>query len=1232
MRIKALLFGSLISAPLFCTLPVQADDTVHGKRVDNARVDIHDVPPDSEVQQPSGGLSGVRSTGMSGASTACTSAAGPASDAPFRVSIDGAPTAADGDLPREADRRRCTDVALERADVQVRYDSLAAEPEANVWAWPNAVVRGEKVEFRAWADYLPWISKAELRLFRPGQKPQEHPLAVLPLDWSHPVTWTAAGQDDTVYFLLRVYDAAGRFDETALKPLTLLDHALPRPDDVDTDARERLTGYGENSLTLRNIPVSGGTVTVDGRNLKPGQHVRAFGLDVPVDDHGRFAMRQIMAVGEHTVDVTVSDDSGSATDFRRNVTVASRDWFYVAMGDFTLGRNSTHGPAAEVTADATHYNGSTYKDGRAAFYVKGKPADDWVLTASADSGEQPLKDLFSNFSDKNPYYLLRNLDPDYYYPVYGDDSTTVDDAPTQGKFYVRLDHGDSRVMWGDFQTAWSGTELLQYSRGLYGLGGRYRSDETTKYGEKITRVDAFAAEPGTLAARDEFRGTGGSLYYLHHQDITQGSERLWVEVRDRDSGLVIDRKLMTAVQDYDVDYLQGRIELREPLESTGGTASLFMTASQSGDPVYLVATYEYVPGLAAVNGFDTGLRADRWFGDHLQLGLTGYHQGEAGNAQTLGGLDATLRYTPGTWLKIEGAQSNGAGSGSTASLDGGFAFDTLSTPANSRARAERVSGAVDFADLSENAQGRITGYAQNRERGFSGLGQIYANAEAAREQGLQAAVPLNRDTAVEAKVDHQDTDSMTAHNEEITLRRRVADAWYAAFGVRHDERDNTIPNASPTLSQNGGRTDAQLRLDYAPYAAQDVPPAMLGADSAAPAVHDWNAYGFLQGTLARDGTRDANSRVGAGGGWWATERIKLLGEVSDGDLGMGGKLGAKYRLSDRSDAYLNYVVETESPDDAWRGRQGTWVTGSTTRLSDNLRVFGETRSTHGGGPDSLSRAFGLDYAPNDRWSLGGKTEFGTLSDELSGDLDRKALSVSAAYRQGPMKYASNVEWRDETSTLTGDRTTWLLRNTLGYQATPAWRLMGKLNWSQSTNTQGAFYDGDYHEYEAAAAYRPISNDRWNTLFKYTDFYNLPSPGQLSAAGTVADYAQKTRILSVDTIYDLTPWLAVGGKYAFRTGELQPTRSIDQWFDSHAQLWVLRADVHFVKEWDALVELRRLNVREAEDARAGALVGIYRHIREGVKIGVGYNFTTYSDDLTDQSYRSRGWFVNLLGEI
>ncbi len=1169
-------------------------------------------------------------------------------DVPFRITVDGEPLNL-AEHATEADRQRCVDVALERADIQVRYDGLAIAPAMNVWATPKdglggagTVVKGEPVEFRAWSNYIPWIKQAEIRLFRPGQKPQETPLAVLPARWTAPAAWTppTVGEDQEVFYLLRVYDSEGRFDETSLKPLQLLVRRKPQEGFADQDKleRERLAGYGENSLSLRNIPVQGGTITVNGEKLKPGQSVESLGLQLPVDKQGKFAIKQILPAGPHTVEVKVANPDGSATTFRRNLSIPKDDWFYVLVGDLTVGRNNVSGPAALVTGDNQHYDEKVFVDGRGAFYLKGKIKGEYLLTSSMDTREQPLNQMFTNFSSKDPRYLLRNLNPDYYYPVYGDDSTTVDDAPTQGKFFVKLEKGDSHVMWGNFQTSWSGSELTQFSRGLYGAKGRYRSDETTQWGEKRTQIDAFAADPGTLGARDEFRGTGGSLYYLRHQDLTMGAERVWVEIRDRDSGLVLERKQLSAAQDYEVNYIQGRITLREGLSSVATASSLVMASSLSGNPQYLVVTYEYVPGLSAVSNLSTGLSARQWLNDYVQLGVTGYHQGESGASQSLGGVDATFRKNPNTYVRVETARSSGTGNGALNSANGGFDFNTLNAGTAQDAGAWRVEAAADLADLSEGAKGRIAAYAQNRERGFSGPGQIASNGEAVRQHGGRAEWQITDTTRLEAKADVRDADVLDSKNVEVAVRQKLNSEWGVAVGVRRDSRTSTAAAtttiASPTLLQNGGRTDAMVRADYMPDKEGGKPGEK----------EDWNTYVFAQGTLAKDGERQENDRLGGGLGWRINDRLKATAEASGGSLGPGGKLGMDYRLSDRSNAYMNYVVESDNPDSAYRGRQGSWVTGSNYRVSDEVRLFGENKITNGAGPQSLSQAFGADWAPNDRWTWGAKMEIGRLSDPLAGDIRRRALGFSASYKEGGLKYSGNMELRreDTESTLasssvptlgtvnpSGHRNTWLVRNTLSYQLDRNWRLLGKLNWSDSNNTNGAFYDGGYHEVVAAAAYRPVDNDRWNTLFKYTHFYNLPTAGQVTTTGSTADYAQKSQVFAVDTIYDLFPWLSIGGKYARRVGELKVGKTSGDWFSSRADLVVLRADWHFVKEWDAMLELRNLRALDAQDARAGALVAVYRHVAEGVKMGVGYNFTNYSDDLTDLSYRSRGWFFNVL---
>ncbi|GAB7564404.1 hypothetical protein LG202_24430 [Methylobacillus methanolivorans] len=1146
--------------------------------------------------------------------------------APFRISIDGEPVSLE-DGPLEADRQRCTDVALEKADIQVRYDNLATLPQMNVWNTTRGVVRGDEAQFRTWANYLPWIKRAEIRVFMPGQQPQEKPLAVLPVDWNGVTKWQAKVEGTgQVMYLLRVYDAQERYDETVMKPLEILSHATPRIESDLQPGKEELIGYGENSLSLRNIPVKGGTVTVNGRFIQPGQRIETLGLNVPVDANGRFAIKQIMPPGPNSVEVKLVEADGEFTSFRRNLNIADDDWFYIAVGDITAGKNNVRGPAQLVTGDTQHYDGSSHIDGRGAFYVKGKVKGEYLLTAAADTREQPLEHLFSNFSSKDPRYLLRNINPDLYYPVYGDDSTTVDDAPTQGKFYVKLARGDSHVMWGNFKTSWSGTELLQYSRGLYGANAKYRSDSTTKYGEKATTVDAFAADPGTLGARDEFRGTGGSLYYLRNQALTMGSERVWVEVRDRDSGLVIERKLLTPAQDYEINYLQGRIVLNEALSSTGAAPSMISTAAINGNELYLVANYEYVPGLTRVDNFSTGGRVSHWVNDYLQIGITGFKQGQGLLEQKLNGLDATVRYTPGTFIKLEAAHSEGAGAGAQTSLDGGFAFNGLTT-SGEPAKAYRVEASVDFADVTDKAKGKVTAYMQNRERGFSGPGQITTTGEAVEQHGFKANVQVSDNTFVDAKGDVRKADTIDSTAVEVGVRQQLNSEWQAGVAVRQDDRNVHVTNASSVLSRNGNRTDVQVRMDYTP-----VDHDAEVEDGQPLPKKDWAAYGYVQGTVARDGEREDNNRAGMGMSWRVNDRLKLIAEGSQGNLGPGVKIGADYRLSDRSNAYTNYLVENERPDNAWRGRQGSWVTGSSYRVSDEVRVFGETRTMDGSGVQSLVNAFGLDYAANDFWNFGVKGEAGKVSHPLSGDIKRKAVSFSVAYKRDNTKYSGNLEFRDETSNVTGDRDTWLIRNTFGHQATPEWRLLGKLNWSVSNNSRGAFYDGDYHEIVTGAAYRPIDNDRWNTLFKYTNFYNLPSPGQVSPSGFTADYAQRSQVLSVDTIYDVKPWLSLGAKYAFRIGELKDSKVDGQWFSSRADLMILRADWHFVKEWDAVVELRNLRATEAKDSRAGALLAVYRHMAEGVKAGVGYNFTNYSDDLTNLSYRSRGFFINVIGTM
>jgi lipopolysaccharide assembly outer membrane protein LptD (OstA) len=297
-------------------------------------------------------------------------------------------------------------------------------------------------------------------------------------------------------------------------------------------------------------------------------------------------------------------------------------------------------------------------------------------------------------------------------------------------------------------------------------------------------------------------------------------------------------------------------------------------------------------------------------------------------------------------------------------------------------------------------------------------------------------------------------------------------------------------------------------------------------------------------------------------------------------------------------------------------------------------------------PTGLTHAFGVDYTPDERWNLGGNLEMGVLEDKItSATTDRKALGLNAGYNFGAVVYSAALEYRldstESPATTTSDRTTWLMKNNLTYQVDSDWRFLGKANFSKSTSTLGDLFSGNFTEVVMGYGYRPIDNDRLNTLMKYTYFYNVPFgdlsatdplTGQVVGASNPIDFIQKSHILSFDAIYDLTQRWSIGGKYAYRLGQLAQDRLNPEFFDSRASLYVLRADWHFTHRWDALIEGRMLDTPDAQDKRTGALLGLYRHIGENLKVGVGYNFTDFSDDLTDLSYNSQGVFFNFVGKL
>ncbi len=1148
---------------------------------------------------------------------------------PLRITIDGRPEV--GADSSSADRQRCIDVRLEQNRLRLQYDSLSQPRRLNAAAWPTTVVAGDTVRFAGYSNYRLFLHKAELRLFTANDAMQPRLLATVPLDARLRGEWRvpeglrerfgdAAG--GKLYYRVRVYDAAGRFDETGDFSLTVADRHSPGHDAADAEA-QLLAAYGESRLATSNIPIRGGTVTASGQAIRPDQTVRALGFAVPVDADGRFVFQQLVPRRVQTGEIAVVDADGSARVYRRDFEIPREDWFFVGQADLTLGRQRVSGPAELVTQDHERQRGGTWSEGRLAFYGKGRLDDRWTLTGSLDTEERPLDELWRNLDRKDAASLFRRLDPADSWATFGDDSTSIEDAPTQGRVYLRVDDGRSHALWGNFKLSLADTELAQVSRGLYGLHGRYVGDEATPHGDARLRIDLFAAEPGSLAAREEFRGTGGSLYYLRHQDLTRGAERVSVEVRDRDSGLVLLRRQLVPSSDYELDYLQGRVLLSAPLAGVSDDGGIVRAGGLTGHPTYLVVDYEYVPLLGSLDTLATGGRVAWWASDAVRIGLTASRQQQTGGDQRLGGIDVTVRKTETTYLKAEAARSEGPGTGQLASLDGGFSFGGAPLGPTAEATAWRVEGQADLADFAVDGGGRLGAYAQRRGAGFSAPGQLATNET--QQFGVSAAVPLGARTELRLKGDRRDErNGFDTDAAEVQLGVRLAPQWKLGASVRHDRKRTDALVTSPGLpaasSAEGERTDAALQLDYAGQA-------------------NWGVYGFVQQTLRRSGSRLDNDRLGVGGRYRLTDKLALSGELSGGDGGGAGKAGVDYQYDDRSSVYMTYVLDTGRTDENNLGRGGNLVSGVKSRMSDRLSVYTEHRHATGLLP-GLTHAYGVQYAPDARWTLGASFENGRIGRETPSDLRREAVAVSAAFASEAVRYSGGAEYRHDR-TAAESRRSWLLKNALSVKAGTDARWIGKLNWADSNSDAGALAGAKYTEAVLGYAFRPAFDDKLNVLLKYTYLYDLSSPGQVAVtdastapvATTGIDYQQRSQVWAADVTYDLSPRWTVGGKYAWRRGELRPSRDdAAPWFESSAELAVIRLDWKVVRRWDWLVELRSLRAKELGDRRSGWLTAGYYHLNENFKVGLGYNFTDFSDDLTDLDYRSRGWFLNMLGKF
>jgi len=902
--------------------------------------------------------------------------------------------------------------------------------------------------------------------------------------------------------------------------------------------------------------------------------------------------------------------------------------FMVGLANLTFGSNDIGGSIEPLSAD-DRYDDDSFTSGRVAFYLKGKVKGKYLVTAQLDTTEDDLDNIGDNLRAKDPTSIFRRLEDDQYYPVYGDDSTTKSDTDSQGAMYVRVEWDKSQALWGNFTSGLTANEFAQYNRSLYGAQLVYQRPDYTKYNDHKISGELFVSEPQTVAGHNEFVATGGSLYYLSQTDVVRGSERIWIEVRRRNTQQVVESIPLESGKDYQFDHYQGRIILNRPLSqvSRDHFANIIRDNPLEGDEVFLLADFEYVSVGFDADDLTVGGHANAWITDALGIGATYVNESRSGADYELKGLDFTLRTGLATYLKVEVAESESVLASSFLSTDGGLSFQPQKLlGANVSGRAYGLEGQVNLAEVIDNGEGTIRAWYKEREAGFSSTRES-AEVTDVTEFGIEANVILSDALDLIASA-NQTERAGQSQSTIFSLQGNLALNDKLTVGVegRYDELQD--------MTGLGLNHEALLLGARAAYALSDISEI------------------YIEGQTVVDdsGNYDDNQLLTIG--WYNkfSERLGLGAEISSGDRGDAYTGIIDWSINDRvsinlesgfgsgalSTAGLTFDVTQDhqiygsygiDPDKVLGREQQVATIGQRKKFGNRLTIFNEHQWLEGREESAITDVFGVDITLLEKWLLtlslqGSESENSSLAGSA---LERQAATIGLSYQGANTRFGSTLEYRVDTG-VAQDLEQYLSTNSVEHKFNQSWRALAKLNWSETKDNLNGGLAAQFTEANIGFAYRPVNNDRWNMLSKYTYLYDLVTPDQL-----VNRPDQRSHVFSVEALYDLSRRWEIGLKLAARRGEVRVNRDSGNWFENGVNLAVIRARYHMTHQWDGVLDYRILQTVDVDDERHGALAALYRHVGKNAKIGIGYNFTDYSDDLTNLDYDAEGFFLDIIGK-
>jgi uncharacterized repeat protein (TIGR01451 family) len=265
----------------------------------------------------------------------------------------------------------------------------------------------------------------------------------------------------------------------------------------------------------------------------------------------------------------------------------------------------------------------------AAFSLKGTVLKSYLVTLAYDSDKSSNEQLF------------RDIQPDDFYPVYGDSSIRGFDAQSTSRAYLRIDKGKDYLLYGDFTTqdANPARFLSIYTRSATGVRDHYQNG--------FASVTTFASHDSRTQFVEEIPANGTSgPYMLKNANGVVNSETVEILVRDRNQpSLVLSKTTETRFTDYEFDNTLRNIIFKMPIHSLDSNLN----------PVSIRVSYEVDQGGAKfwLAGIDTNFKLN----SKIQIGGMYISDMNPADQYRLMGFNSTVKLANKTTLTSEFART-----------------------------------------------------------------------------------------------------------------------------------------------------------------------------------------------------------------------------------------------------------------------------------------------------------------------------------------------------------------------------------------------------------------------------------------------------------------------------------------------------------------------------------------------------------------------------------------------